>query len=303
MPAQGEPSLGDGVIEQAALGARRGELAPQQGAGQLGVGAPGPSGEPLALSVARPLHALGDHGGGLGVGASAAVDVHRSHTDAHVHPVQHRPGQPRQVPAALQGRARAAVALAVGLSARAGVGGEDQLEAGRIAGDAAGAVQRDVAGLERFAQRLEHAGGELRGLVEEEHSGMGAGDRAGPGEARAAADDRRGGGGVVRVLEGRGAQQTRVGVEAFGEGVDGGDGQGVLDLQGREDARDARGDHRLACSGRPGQQQMVASGGGDLGGAAGLRLPHHVGEVRARVPTGEARGRARRLRQRRVPGR
>ena len=49
----------------------------------------------------------------------------------------------------------------------------------------------------------------------------------------------------------------------------------------RQQARQARGEQRLAAAGRPDQQQVVPAGGGDLQRAARVRLSAHVGQVGA----------------------
>src|SRR5699024_2461914 len=85
------------------------------------------------------------------------------HVHAHVHAVEHGAGQARPVAAALLGRARAGLALAPGLPAGAGVGGQDQLEPCRVPGDAARGVEGDVPGLEQLARRVEQAGRGHRG--------------------------------------------------------------------------------------------------------------------------------------------
>ena len=60
-----------------------------------------------------------------------------------------------------------------------------------------GARDRDLAGLERLAQRIEHLRLEFGKLVEEQHAVMGERDFAGLG-AQAAADQRRHAGRMMR---------------------------------------------------------------------------------------------------------
>ena len=112
---------------------------------------------------------------------STRSDVDRADADPHVDPVQHRPREPRAVTAPLQRRAAAVLAQAPRFPAGAGIGGQDQLEPCRVAGDPTGPMEGDVPRLEGLAQCLQHSGREFGGLVEEEHPGMSSGDRAGRG--------------------------------------------------------------------------------------------------------------------------
>ena len=86
-----------------------------------------------------------------------------------------------------------------------------------------GPGHHDVAALERLAQCIEHVGGELGRLVEEQHAAVGQRQRAGPDAAAAAADDGHRARGVVRVDERRPAQQRRIGRQHAGQRVHGAD--------------------------------------------------------------------------------
>ena len=70
--------------------------------------------------------------------------------------------------------------------ARARVGGEHQLEPGRVAHPGGQPGDGDLAGLQRLAQRVEHGRRELRRLVQEQHPAVGQRRRAraGPGPSR-----------------------------------------------------------------------------------------------------------------------
>ena len=74
---------------------------------------------------------------------------------------------------------------------------------------AASPGDRDLARLQRLAQRVERRPGELRRLVEEQHAAVRQRRLAWPGDARAAADDRGHRGGVVRRLRNGGRRHQR----------------------------------------------------------------------------------------------
>jgi hypothetical protein len=86
------------------------------------------------------------------------------------------------------------------MAAAAWVHRRDQHEARRIGEAVIGAGHRDLAILERLAQRVEHARVELRQLIEEQHALMRRRNLAGLG-ADAAAGQRRHAGGMVRAAE------------------------------------------------------------------------------------------------------
>ena len=65
-----------------------------------------------------------------------------------------------------------------------------------------------------------------------------------------------------------------------GHGPDMRDLQRLLDRKGREDARQAPGEHGLAGAGRPDHEEVVAPRRRDLQGAAGERLAPDLREVR-----------------------
>ena len=124
---------------------------------------------------------------------------HGRHLDVQIDAVEQRARQPRLV---VRGAARVGPALAgearlVGAAAAAGVHGGDQHEARRIGDAMVGARDRDFAGLERLAQRIEHLRLELRQFVEKQHAVMRERDFARP-RAQAAADQRRHRGGMMR---------------------------------------------------------------------------------------------------------
>src|SRR5205823_10349903 len=124
--------------------------------------------------------------------------------------------------------------------------GEDELESGGIAHDAAGAGDEDLAGLEGLTQRVEDADSELGRLVEEEHPVVGEGDHARSGERAAAADERGHARGVVRCLEWRSSKERCPRGQGAGDRVDRGDLERLRVAERWQDGRQAFGEHRLA---------------------------------------------------------
>jgi len=53
--------------------------------------------------------------------------------------------------------------------------------------------------------------------------------------------------------------------------------------QRRQDPGQAAREHRLASARRPGEEKVVATGGGELERAAGAFVPPHLGELGKRV--------------------
>ena len=140
-----------------------------------------------------------------------------------------------------------------------------------------GARDRDLAGLERLAQRIEHLRLEFRQLVEEEHAVMRERDFARP-RAQAAADQRRHAGGMMRRAE-RPAVGERAVLDLARDRGDHRDFEQFGRRQRRQDRRQPRRQHRLAGAGRADHQQVVAAGGGDLERALGALLALDVVEV------------------------
>ena len=122
---------------------------------------------------------------------------------------------------------------------------------------------------------------------------MGEAHLARPGNAPAP-DERRLAGGVVGAAE-RALGDQRLEARTPGRV----DGRGLERLFGRERGKDPRqppGEHRLARARRSREQQVVASGGGNLQRAPGESLTAHVGEVRHHADgrdQGRGRGRLR----------
>jgi hypothetical protein len=132
---------------------------------------------------------------------------------------------------------------------------------------------------ERLAQRLQRPDVELRSLVEEEHAAVGLERPPPTWQAAAAADESGDGRGVVRVLEGRAAQQPRSRVQGAGHRMDGCHLE-CLDLRElREQTGQTCGQHCLARPWRAYEQQVMATGSRDLKGMTTLGLPHDVREI------------------------
>ena len=97
------------------------------------------------------------------------------HINVQVDAVKQRARQPRLIVggAALIAAAFAGEIRFARASAAARVHGGDQHETGRVGDAPIGAGDRDFAGLQRLAKRVEHAGFELRQLVEKQDAVMG----------------------------------------------------------------------------------------------------------------------------------
>ncbi len=140
----------------------------------------------------------------------------------------------------------------------------------------------DDAVLERLAQRLEHRARELGQLVEQEHAAVRERHLA-RARARAAADDSRSRGAVVRRAERRHGDERAPGREEPATEWMRVTSSASCPGQRRKDPRQAPREHRLARARRAGEQQVVRARSGDLEGAASPLLPADVGEVRHRA--------------------
>ena len=140
-----------------------------------------------------------------------------------------------------------------------------------------GARDRDLAGLERLAQRVERLRLEFRQLVEEQHAVMGERDFARP-RVQAAADQRRHAGGVMRCAE-RPPVGERAAFDLAGDRGDHRDFEQFGRRQRRQDRGQPRRQHRFAGAGRSDHEQIVAAGRGDFERALGAFLALDVGEV------------------------
>ena len=109
---------------------------------------------------------------------------------------------------------------------------------------------------------------------------MSQGDVPGAGQAGASPDDGGPGRRVVRRAQRRPGDESTGGVEDAGHGVQGGDGDGIGLLQGRQDGGEPLSEHGLTRPRRPHHDEVMSPGGGDLEGLAGLGLPDDVGQVR-----------------------
>ena len=153
-----------------------------------------------------------------------------------------------------------------------------QLEPGREGHGPRRARNAHQALFERLAQHVEHAAIELRGLVEKQHPVMCEADLA---RARLCAATHEGHvrDRVVGRPEGTRGHEPLAGEQARHR-VDGGHLERLLERQGRQDAREAPRQQRLARTRRPAHQHVMPPGGGNLERAAGKGLAADVGEVR-----------------------
>ncbi len=142
------------------------------------------------------------------------------HFDAQIDTVHQRAGNARLIvgSAALDRRAPAGIAGLEGVTATAGIYGRDQHETRRVSDAVIGAGDRDLAILQRLAQRIQHARIELRQFVEEQHAVMGERNLAGFG-AHAAAGQRGHARRMMRAAE-RPLRGQRAAFDLAGDGGD-----------------------------------------------------------------------------------
>ena len=143
-----------------------------------------------------------------------------------------------------------------------------------------------------LAEGFERADVELGQFVEEEHAVVGEADLAGARLA-AAADEAGVGDGVVRGAEGPLADEADALGQHAAHAVYGGHTEGFGAREGGHDAGHGAGEQGLAGARRPGHEEVVPAGGGDLEGALDVLLAAHVAEVdggRADVAPGVAAG-------------
>ena len=207
--------------------------------------------------------------------------VHRRHVHLQVDPVEQRPGQPPGVGPDLHRLARAVEPLAVGATARARVGREDEQEARRVAHHLARTGDHHLAGLERLAQGLQHRALEL-GASSRKSTPWWAREIA-PGRTTPEPPP------ATAAIEALWCGATNGGVRSSSTTSPtcpvsermAWVSRACSRLSGRQHRDQPLGEHRLADAGRPGHQQVVPSGGRQLEGQPRLRLPDDVGEVGA----------------------
>ena len=108
---------------------------------------------------------------------------------------------------------------------------------------------------------------------------MSARDRAGHDDPAATTGHGRDRRAVVRCDERRGAIEIADVADLTGERPDRVGLEGLLPAERRQHGDEPLGEHRLADAGRPGQEQVVAPGGGELEREPRLGLADDVGEV------------------------
>ena len=140
-----------------------------------------------------------------------------------------------------------------------------------------GAHDRDLAGLQRLAQRIEHLRLEFRQLVEKQHAVMGERDFARP-RMQAAADQGRHAGGMMRRPERPPVGQCAA-FDHAGDRLHHGDFEKLGRRQRRQDRGQPRRQHRLAGAGRPDHEQIMAAGGRHFERALGAFLALDVGKI------------------------
>jgi hypothetical protein len=189
--ALGQTTVGDAVLdERRSLDANRSPPTELDG-GHVGVRLPRQV--VVADSLPQPCrqHAVGDGGAGV-VGAARRPHLCPGHWRDRlrdVDAVADRPADAGLVAPQPIGRASTLRALAVAVATRAGVGGKDQLEAGRKPCGCVGPPDADLSALEWLPQRVVDARLELGSLVHEEDAEVREADRAGSDHLAASSDD------------------------------------------------------------------------------------------------------------------
>ena len=166
------------------------------------------------------------------------------------------------------------------MAAAAGIHRRDQHEARRIGDAVIGSANRDLAVLQRLAQRVQHARIEFRQFVEEQHALVCERDFAGFG-AHAAAGERRHAGRMMGRAKRPPCRQRAV-ADFAGDGGDHRDFQKFGRRQRRQDRRQPRRQHRFARAGRADHQQMMPAGRGDFERALGAFLALDVAQIEMR---------------------
>ena len=233
-------------------------------------------------AVAEPLacgHDALAHGGRRLAGRRGQLRRTRPrHRDDEVEAVEQRARELLAVGGEPLRRARALDRRIAARAARAQVHRPDELEARREERVPADPRDRDDAVLERLAQRLEDRARELGQLVEQQHAAVRERDLARP-RARAAADDRRRRGAVMRRAERRHGDERPPGRAGARDRVDAGHLERLLPRRAAAGAREPPREHRLARSGRPREQEVVRPRCRELERAARPLLAAHVGEI------------------------
>ena len=162
-------------------------------------------------------------------------------------------------------------------AAGTGIHGRHQDEARRIGQGRLDAGNVDDAVFQGLAQDFQNRPGELRQFVEEEDTVMAEGHFARLGDGPAA-DEAGHGNGVMRAAERPLLQEPPLAQKA-GDAVYLGHFQGLGFAHGRQDSRDALGQHGLAASRRADHEDVMAAGCGDFQDPLGFGLALDFGEV------------------------
>ena len=163
------------------------------------------------------------------------------------------------------------------MAAAARIHRRDQHEARRIGDAMIGARDRDFAGLERLAQRVERVRLEFRQLVEKQHAVMGERNFAGPC-VNAAADQSRHARGMMRRAE-RPPIGERAAFDLAGDRGDHRHFEQFGRRQRRQDRGQTRSEHRFAGARRSDHEQIVAASCCHFERALGALLAFDVGKI------------------------
>ena len=196
--------------------------------------------------------------------------------------VQQRPGDAGAVLLNLLGGAGAGLLGVAVIAAEAGIHRGHQHEAGREGDGGGGPGDGDHAVFQGLAQHLQGGALEFRQFVQEEDAVVGQAHLPRPGGG-AAADEPGVGDGVVRGPKGPPAQEPLARLEQPHDAVNLGGLQGLFLVQGRQDGRQALGQHGLARARRADHQDVVAAGRGQQQGPLHRLLALDLAEIQVVV--------------------
>ncbi len=253
---------------------------PEQPTGHLAVRDESRAGQPGGRGLAGGPHPTSHRGRRLRLRGRVEPGGpgDRRQRDPEIDAVEQRPGHPGLVAAPFERTARAGgVAGGAGTGTR--VGRQDQLRTARERRRTRRPVDGDGPSLEGLTEGVQHRARELRRLVEEQHAEVRPAQCPRPDLPRAAADQGRHGGRVVRRLERRPGDQRGTRRQRARDRVDGADLERGPLVQRREEAGQPLGQHGLAGPRRAGHQQVVPAGRGHLDRPPSGSLPDHVAEV------------------------
>ncbi len=260
-----EPELRHGALDERGAGRVRARAGLKLAGIHLGV-APGGA-EAHVLTLASPRDPRRDRDGRFAARRTAELAVsHRGHVDVQVDPIQEGAGEPRVVVRQLIRCAAAAAQRVAFEAARAGIHRGHQHQSSGVGNAPTAARDRHVAIFQRLPEAFEDIAPKLGKLVEEEDPVVRERELSRPRRGAAPTEQPGRRDGVVRRAK-RPAGDHRTITEHAGGAVDARDVQRLGERERRQQRGEPPRKHGLACAGRADEQQVVATGGGDLEGA------------------------------------